>query len=217
MCRYAFVDYKPHYACFNCRKTFKRRLAEDLDIPAEQTTEARCPRCGELTADMGLDFKSPPKSGIKAWAHLKDLYSVGISFHTCGCYGPGYIPKNREELLAYFEKRLSEYHTHLKFCQQRVPPVKKEESKNERKQYMEFVGRISYECRTENEKEKTYWIAKIKELEQNMAALNIKKADIKYLCPAMYHAPSLQENRSNLIKKSSSCTVCCNSMPRPKK
>ena len=30
MCRYAMAKYKPHYACFNCRKTFKRKLMWDI-------------------------------------------------------------------------------------------------------------------------------------------------------------------------------------------
>ena len=30
MCRYGHQIYKPHYVCFDCRKTFKRRLIEDI-------------------------------------------------------------------------------------------------------------------------------------------------------------------------------------------
>ena len=29
MCRYAFKDYKPHFACFDCRKTFKKVAMKD--------------------------------------------------------------------------------------------------------------------------------------------------------------------------------------------
>ena len=31
MCRYTMTTYKPHYACFECNKTFKRRLLTDID------------------------------------------------------------------------------------------------------------------------------------------------------------------------------------------
>ena len=30
MCRYAFKTYKPHYVCFDCRKTFKQPIIEDI-------------------------------------------------------------------------------------------------------------------------------------------------------------------------------------------
>ncbi|MCG8573675.1 MAG: hypothetical protein MI810_02230 [Flavobacteriales bacterium] len=30
MCRYAFKSYKPHYVCFDCRKTFKQPILEDI-------------------------------------------------------------------------------------------------------------------------------------------------------------------------------------------
>ena len=61
MCRYAMVSYKPHYACFNCRKTFKRRLFYDIR-KGEQNDIAKCPQCGKPMADMGLDFASPSKN-----------------------------------------------------------------------------------------------------------------------------------------------------------
>ncbi|MEN7547220.1 hypothetical protein AAG747_04830 [Rapidithrix thailandica] len=119
MCRYSTV-YKPHYACFACRKAFKRRLLVDIDRDAAfdkkwEPTIAKCPDCGEMMADMGLDFKSPPKKERKAWEHLQNLYEAGITFHSCGCSGPGYIPKDREQLLAYLEKKRTEYFENLKF------------------------------------------------------------------------------------------------------
>ena len=64
MCRYAMVSYKPHYACFNCRKTFKRRLFYDIR-KGEQNDIAKCPQCGKPMADMGLDFASPSKNDKK--------------------------------------------------------------------------------------------------------------------------------------------------------
>lgn len=32
MCRYAFKIYKPHYVCFDCRKSFKQPILEDIVI-----------------------------------------------------------------------------------------------------------------------------------------------------------------------------------------
>ena len=68
MCRYAMTRYKPHYACFNCRKTFKRRILSDLESKDDfQLKEAKCPDCVQLMANMGKDFEAPKKSAIKAW------------------------------------------------------------------------------------------------------------------------------------------------------
>lgn len=100
MCRYGITSYKLHYACFNCRKTFKRRLLGDIKNGApEESFDAKCPECGGLMADMGLDFESPKKTDLKAWKHIESLYQSGITFHSCGCVGPGYIPINKEDHL----------------------------------------------------------------------------------------------------------------------
>jgi DNA-directed RNA polymerase subunit RPC12/RpoP len=115
MCRYAMTSYKPHYACFNCRKTFKRRLLNDVARDKEDSLAATCPDCGQLMASMGLDFKSPPKKEINAWQHLQKLYSVGIAFHSCGCSGPGYIPRDSAELRNVLLKRKEEYVENLHF------------------------------------------------------------------------------------------------------
>ncbi|MDZ7879654.1 MAG: hypothetical protein U5L45_18395 [Saprospiraceae bacterium] len=116
MCRYAFRTYKPHYACFKCQKTFKRRLHTDF---VENTTdfkekEAKCPDCSGIVADMGLDFAAPKKKDNKAWQHLQTLYSVGITFHSCGCSGAGYVPRNHEDLVAYYQKMIVDYETELR-------------------------------------------------------------------------------------------------------
>ncbi len=117
MCRYHISRYKPHYACFSCRKTFKRRLMWDIARTNESQAEARCPECAELMADMGLDFAAPPKKDLKQWDLLKSMYSVGITFHSCGCYGPGYIPKSKEALLKHFTERLENYKQTLRHIQ----------------------------------------------------------------------------------------------------
>ena len=59
------VSYKPHYACFNCRKTFKRRLFYDIR-KGVQNDIAKCPQCGKPMTDMGLDFASPSKNDKKS-------------------------------------------------------------------------------------------------------------------------------------------------------
>jgi len=121
------VAYKPHYACFACQKTFKRRLLHDVARDEKESVAAKCPECGGLTASMGLDFKSPPKDDTKAWHHLRNLYSVGITYHSCGCSGPGYIPASSEEIVNYLAVRLADYVRELRYWLNRATPESKAE------------------------------------------------------------------------------------------
>lgn len=154
MCRYAMHSYKPHYACFDCRKTFKRRLLSDvapgrqesvagqwfradaqkLPSAAPAAAPARCPDCGGLAAGMGLDFQAPPKTDRKAWQHLRSLYAVGIAFHSCGCGGPGLVPATPEALVAHLEQQLAGYVAELRYWLTRPQPVTKAEVERDKQQ-----------------------------------------------------------------------------------
>jgi hypothetical protein len=103
MCRYALTRYKPHLACFDCRTVFRRRLRTDVD-PSGQEHVARCPQCGQAVADLGLDFKAPPKRDAKRWRELAALWRVGVTFHSCGCGGPGWVPRGTAALAAYLRR-----------------------------------------------------------------------------------------------------------------
>jgi hypothetical protein len=107
MCRYAFRDNKPHYAYFKCRKLLKRKNLFDLiDDKAVQSKEAKCPQCKNLMANIGLDFESPKKTAIKALEHLQGLFAVRITYDSCGCGAPDYLPKNAKALKEHFENIL---------------------------------------------------------------------------------------------------------------
>lgn len=143
MCRYARHIYKLHYACFTCCKAFKRPLLSDTgrrQSPAgrwyaeqagktargweqQERIAATCPACGELMADMGLDFAAPAKTDRKAWQHLRTLYAVGITFHSCGCGGQGYVPATTEALAAYLAARQADYVQELQFWLNRPAPA----------------------------------------------------------------------------------------------
>lgn len=88
------------------------------DLQAEyRDTAHRCPDCGEPMVDMGLDFKAPRQSDAKSWRILRGMYQVGHVFHTCGCDGPGYIPRNRSQYRSYLEERRHGYREQLERIQ----------------------------------------------------------------------------------------------------
>lgn len=172
MCRYAFMKYKPHLACFECRKTFRRRLLGDIkeDDKAE-SIPAKCPECGNLLADMGLDFKSPTKDDIKAWKHISELYEAGITFHSCGCSGPGYIPRDRATLLIYLEETHQHYVKNLREWLTFYEPRTKQE-----RELMKQKGQIPYapyqvtkgKQNASKEQVIAYWTERIETIEQRI-------------------------------------------------
>ena len=173
MCKYAMVAYKSHYACFDCRKAFKRRRMWDINRDDKRTVEAKCPQCSQLMADMGLDFASPKKDNIKQWIHIKNLYSVGITYHSCGCTGPGYIPNSTEKLKEYFEGIKSSYFKNLDFWRHREEPTNSQEIDRDRTKNVSFINNIPSDIRPKkgvmsNEVAKSYWLDKIKQVEQKL-------------------------------------------------
>lgn len=106
MCRYA-VPYKTHYACFRCRKTYKRRLLGDYSRPPlkGEEREALCPQCREPMKDLGPDFKSPTQDDLKQWRKVELLFEHGITFHSCGCCGPGARPGKLNEVEEFLIQR----------------------------------------------------------------------------------------------------------------
>jgi hypothetical protein len=75
--------------------------------------EIKCPECGGHMADLGLDFKSPRKTAVKEWKIIEGLYTIGMSFYSCGCNGPGYIPRHPRDYEAYLNKVLQGYENHI--------------------------------------------------------------------------------------------------------
>jgi hypothetical protein len=112
MCRYAWHNYRDHFACFDCRKAFKYWQWEDTDEKSFQRRlqrrhvprEILCPDCSQPMVDMGLDFKAPSKSDKTAWEILRALYEHGFTFHSCGC-GVGWRPpRTLREVPAWIER-----------------------------------------------------------------------------------------------------------------
>lgn len=108
MCRYGICGpYKKHYACFACRKAFKRLQVDEWPEhlqPAEgEVVPAPCPDCGEPMADMGLDFKPPKQRDVEHWAVVEFLFRRGFAYHSCGCGGPGFRPARWADVPTFLE------------------------------------------------------------------------------------------------------------------
>lgn len=172
MCRYGMASYKPHYACFNCRKTFKRRFRKDVKNGESFVFEAKCPDCMELMADMGLDFESPKKDDVKKWKHLQSLYSVGITFHSCGCNGPGYIPNSREKLIEYFEELKENYLKNIEFWRNRIEPETRKEKDRDIQRNWAELSKTSFSFKKDfvkNQDGINFWLEKVKEIESKIS------------------------------------------------
>ncbi len=173
MCRYSQTNYKPHFACFKCQKTFKRRRLSDFNKNAVSNLDAKCPQCGDLMADMGLDFASPKKGKTKEWEHLKSLYSVGINFYICGCNGPGYIPNSKEKLIEHFEGIKAIYLKNMEFWRNRIEPTTDKEIQRERSKYWCDISKIPSsktpkQGAISNADAMQHWFEKIAEVEQKL-------------------------------------------------
>ena len=169
--------YKPHFACFECRKTFKRRLLGDIRKAGENSVAAKCPQCGNLTADMGLDFESPRKDDRKAWEHLKNLFTAGVTFHSCGCFGPGYIPKTGEKLLELLTEKRLNFISNLGFWLNRKEAATKAEIAKEREETDAYRGQIPLKLQTKKgyvspQAAIVYWNEKLADLEEKIQTLS---------------------------------------------
>jgi hypothetical protein len=108
MCRYGnYGPYKKHFACFACRKGFKRpaesEWADHLRPPDGAAAPAPCPDCRAPMADMGLDFAPPPRRDAEHWAVAEFLFRRGFAYHSCGCTGPGYRPSRWADVPAFLD------------------------------------------------------------------------------------------------------------------
>lgn len=104
MCRYAlYGPYKGHYACFNCRKSFKWPR-DARQAPTEATVgEVKCPQCAGPMADMGKDFKAPKLRDTRQWRKVEMLFLHGYTYHSCGGGGPGYRPRTLREVPGFLD------------------------------------------------------------------------------------------------------------------
>jgi DNA-directed RNA polymerase subunit RPC12/RpoP len=181
MCRYAMARYKSHYACFDCQKTFKRRLMWDIKRDDKSQVEAKCPQCGSLMANMGMDFAAPKMNGNKAWQHLRTLYSVGVTFHSCGCTGPGYIPNTTDALIKYLQEQKECAEHHLQFWRSRHEPTNSREIDRDLSKNWDYISKVpdgmtAKKREIKNADAVDFWINRLKEIEVKIGKVNVAVA-----------------------------------------
>lgn len=146
----------------------------DIGRGEKSVQEAKCPECGGLMANMGLDFESPKKDDVKKWEHLKSLYSVGITFHSCGCSGPGYIPNSKEKLMEYFEQLKEKYLKNIDFWRSRTEPANKQEKEKDYQKNWHELGKVSSKSKKEiikNQEGIDFWLERVKEIESKISLI----------------------------------------------
>lgn len=62
------------FACFVCRKSFKKPFVPDQQY--------KCPQCAQEMAHMGRSFKAPRRTEARQWEKVRRLWSAGYRFHT---------------------------------------------------------------------------------------------------------------------------------------
>jgi len=78
--------YKQHYACFHCRKAFKKvniqEVPDHLVKIDERGRVVHCPQCGKRMPEVGFDFKAPKKHDTKGWkeaeTRLKESFAHAL-------------------------------------------------------------------------------------------------------------------------------------------
>jgi hypothetical protein len=69
-------NYFHPYACFRCRKSFKRASREAAVLP--------CPECGGPSIGLTRKFKPPKQSDGKQWEKVEALVRHGFLFWSLG-------------------------------------------------------------------------------------------------------------------------------------
>lgn len=92
---------KPHqgkltpFACFTCRKSFKRK--EEPGV-----FERACPSCGGVAYRLFQKFKAPRSTDLKHWDVVAYLYQHGFWFQSVsGCHE---YPRTLEEARQFVQK-----------------------------------------------------------------------------------------------------------------
>lgn len=80
-----------------------------------------CPQCRQDMHNIGRDFRAPAQHKIKEWEIIRSIYRTGHAFQTCGCNGPGFIPRKPEEHLEYLRDMEAYYRVRIAQRQTKTP------------------------------------------------------------------------------------------------
>jgi DNA-directed RNA polymerase subunit RPC12/RpoP len=76
--------YKQHYACFRCRKAFKKTNIQEIPKRQLHIDESgrvvHCPQCGERMPDVGYDFEPPNQDDVKAWIEAESRVQNSLGY-----------------------------------------------------------------------------------------------------------------------------------------
>ena len=67
--------YMHPFACFRCRRSFKRGYERDIG-------ERPCPHCGGIAIRLNRKFKAPPSEDREQWAKVEYLVTHGFRFQS---------------------------------------------------------------------------------------------------------------------------------------
>ncbi len=81
------------YACFACRKVFKKPM------PDQSASEHPCPDCAQPLIMMGTAFRAPRRTDEPQWRKVEQLVSAGVLF----CRNSGPRPKLLNEVPAFLQ------------------------------------------------------------------------------------------------------------------
>lgn len=87
-----------HYACFKCRKAFKRPFVHNIRAGTYENYAALCPQCRAPMHALGLNFKAPAQSNVMQWRKVERLFQLGITFHSWGWTRPGQRPQSLRDI-----------------------------------------------------------------------------------------------------------------------
>ena len=92
--------YTMQFACFDCRKVFKRSLPY-FPTPAQSARIHSCPQCGRNLQPMGRAFRAPRHDDRRGWRRVASIIQQGFTFHP----NQGALPANSAELKAHLAER----------------------------------------------------------------------------------------------------------------
>lgn len=90
--------YLVSYACFTCRKVFKRDYDPNM-------LEMKCPNCGGISHNVGRNFRAPKRGNKNQWEKIEFLVSNGFRFQSIYVDGKRLsYPDTLEEAKFFVEK-----------------------------------------------------------------------------------------------------------------